>query len=75
MRFEHALQEFKDRIKEEYGFDPTMKITFDNESFDRIIIRLLQQSSNPIRFNPSDVNDYKIAGVRIQARSKREIEE
>lgn len=68
---EEIIFEFNNKLQMTYG-KPNMvhTIIMDHESFNETIIELFKSGDFKYKFRPSDMNDLRLAGVRVLARAK-----
>jgi hypothetical protein len=73
MKFEEILWDFRNRLYAEYGKEPQFKIVFEPELFDHIAMELFRKHENFSVVRPSGLNDLRVCGIKIDARSKEEL--
>ena len=70
--FEYALEDFRSRLYCIYGRPLNFKIQFHHPDFDDIIFDFLGKQRHIICW-PSDLNDVRICGIRIEVCRKAEL--
>lgn len=70
MKFELALEQFKNEIEKEYGVrEPIVKIGIKPDAMDAIISRMFQKEEL-ISYRPCEFGEFMLNGVQLVPRTK-----
>lgn len=71
-RIDELLFELNNKIRINYNIkDPLIKITLTHEAFDKMLIEMSSINRYESSFSPAWMNDFKIFGVRVEARKRK----
>jgi len=71
-KFDEILNRFRAELFEHYGKEPKFKLILDHEMFDDVMIAMHAKGMTTT-FSPSSMNDNRVCGIKIEARSLEEI--
>lgn len=73
-RIDQILHEMNLQIEESYNLKgAVLKITMTHEAFDTMVLEMAKNNKYSAYYTPSYMNDFVICGVRIEARSKKDV--
>lgn len=71
-KFDEILNRFRTELYKHYGKEPKFKLVLDHEMFDDVMIAMHRKGTTST-FQPSQLNDCRVCGIKIEARSMEEL--